>query len=113
MGESREQILEYFAMVYGKDILAAPPKTGANLVVWTVPVVGVLAALAAGFFVLRSMRIQPDMDFAVHTEAPADLSSYLDTVDRKLGITEGDITPGFSIEQAITDEAGENRSSNG
>ena len=113
MGESREQILGYFARVYGKDILAAPPKTGANLVVWTVPVVGVLAALAAGFFVLRSMRIHPDMDLAVHTEAPADLSGYLDAVDRKLGITEGAIAPGSSIEQAITNEAGENRSPNG
>ena len=58
-GESREEILEYFAGVYGKDILAAPEKSGAGLVAWIAPVVGVLAALAAGVFVLRSMAKRP------------------------------------------------------
>ena len=113
MGESREQILEYFARVYGKDILAAPPKTRANLVVWTVPVVGVIAALTAGLFVLRSMRMRPDMEPAMHPETPTDLSHYLDTVDRKLGITERDMAPVSSTKQPIADEAGENRSPNG
>ena len=58
-GESREEILEYFAGAYGRDILAAPNKSGVGLVAWTAPVIGVLAALTAGIFVLRSMAARP------------------------------------------------------
>ena len=58
-GESREQILDYFAGVYGNDILAAPGMSGVNLVAWMVPVAGVLAALVAGFLVLRAMSARP------------------------------------------------------
>ena len=96
-GESREEILEYFAGVYGKDILAAPEKSGAGLVAWTAPVVGVLAALTAGVFVLRSMAKRPaSLDSrAVSGAAPlapvpgADPYSadpYLEAVDRELGL---------------------------
>lgn len=36
-GQSREQILDYFVDRYGTGILAAPPKTGFNLLAWVVP----------------------------------------------------------------------------
>lgn len=103
-GESREQILGYFAGVYGQDILAAPPKTGFNLIAWTVPVLGVLAALTAGFFVLRSMSAPfapdtPGPGTAGRSDTQEDLAPYLQAVDRELGITEG---PG-------PQEAGESR----
>ena len=54
-GKDRDDIFDFFVERYGKDILAAPPKSGANLVAWLMPVGGVGAALIAVFFIIRSM----------------------------------------------------------
>ncbi|MSQ22031.1 MAG: cytochrome c-type biogenesis protein CcmH [Dehalococcoidia bacterium] len=63
-GEPRQQILDYFVARFGVDVLAAPPKQGANLIVWLVPGAG-LAAFGAGLFlVLRAMRSSADKSSA-------------------------------------------------
>ena len=54
-GRTREEILDYFVDRYGPDILAAPPKSGANLLAWILPIVGVAAGLGALFLVIRAM----------------------------------------------------------
>ena len=54
-GRTREEILDYFVDRYGADILAAPPKSGANLLAWILPIVGVAAGLGALFLVIRAM----------------------------------------------------------
>jgi cytochrome c-type biogenesis protein CcmH len=54
-GRTREEILDYFVDRYGPDILAAPPKSGANLLAWILPIAGVAAGLVAVFLVIRSM----------------------------------------------------------
>ena len=36
-GSTKEEILDYFVDRYGPDILAAPPKSGANLLAWILP----------------------------------------------------------------------------
>jgi len=54
-GASQAEILEFFAQRYGPDILAAPPKSGFNLLAWVFPVVGMAGALIAGWLVIRSM----------------------------------------------------------
>ena len=113
-GESREEILEYFAGVYGQDILAAPSKTGFNLVAWTVPVVGVFGALAAGFFVLRSMSVRSVrtvQETAGRPQIQEDLVPYLQAVDRDLDIAE---SPGSKESQETSaDDADVNRGANG
>ena len=89
-GESREEILDYFAGVYGQDVLAAPDKTGVNLIAWTVPVVAVLAALAAGLLVLRSMTARPvatPESGGGEDSTPEDPSPYLEAVDRELALS--------------------------
>ncbi len=55
-GESRQQILDYFVARFGEDVLAAPPKQGANLVAWVVPGAGLATSGAVLFLVLRAMR---------------------------------------------------------
>ena len=115
-GESREQILEYFAGVYGQDILAAPSKTGFNLVAWTVPVIGMLAALTAGFFVLRSMlgrQAQVVQVASGRQDAEEDLEPYLQAVDRDLGFDDINAEDGSSAEAAESSEAGETRVNGG
>ena len=54
-GRTRDEILDYFVDRYGADILAAPPKSGANLVAWILPIAGVIAGIAVLFLVIRSM----------------------------------------------------------
>ena len=101
-GESREQILDYFAGVYGNDILAAPGKSGVNLVAWTVPVAGVLAALAAGILVLRSMLARPANGDSGGSAGIPPLAQnqdpYLEAVDRELDL------PGISSNPPALDQ---------
>ena len=86
-GSERDEILDFFVERYGKDILAAPPKSGANLVAWLMPIAGVLAGLLAVYFILRSMtRKNPGLA----TNLPmtdAGLIPYLQLVDRHLDMT--------------------------
>jgi len=84
-GSSRQEILDFFADRYGTDILAAPPKSGVNLVAWVVPVLGVLGALVAGLLVIRSMARQGAMGAVNEAAMDDDLLPYLDIVDRDLG----------------------------
>ena len=107
-GRTREEILDYFVDRYGPDILAAPPKSGANLLAWILPIVGVAAGLGALFLVIRAMtgRRQPAIA-AVSVpaaepsggsppepapEPPSDdpeLSPYLEIVDLQLASRRG------------------------
>lgn len=107
-GRTREEILGYFVDRYGSDILAAPPKSGANLLAWILPIVGVAAGLAALFLVIRAMtgRRQPAIAAVSGPAAgpssgsppePApeppsndpELSPYLEIVDRQLASRRG------------------------
>lgn len=49
-GATKEEILGFFVERYGEGVLAAPPKTGLNLLLWIVPYV---AMVAGGFLLLR------------------------------------------------------------
>ena len=95
-GRSREEILDYFVDRYGPDILAAPPKTGANLLAWILPIVGIVAGLGGLFLVIRAMtgrgRTSPAPSAASGpTTAPSEASAtdpelapYLEMADRLL-----------------------------
>ena len=95
-GRSREEILDYFVDRYGPDILAAPPKTGANLLAWILPIVGIAAGLGGVFLVIRAMtgRGRPSTAPATTGGTPvttataepdAELAPYLEIADRMLG----------------------------
>ena len=103
-GRTREEILDYFVDRYGADILAAPPKSGANLVAWILPIAGVVAGVAVLFLVIRSMTGRRNAAVAVMPGAPPagvsgseveavpegesveqrGLAPYLEIVDRNL-----------------------------
>ncbi len=88
-GKDRDDIFDFFIERYGKDILAAPPKSGVNLVAWLLPAGGVGAALVAVFFIIRSMTQGGP---TVTTPRPVQddgLAPYLLLVDRHLEITQG------------------------
>ena len=97
-GRSREEVLDYFVDRYGPGILAAPPKSGANLLAWILPVVGVVAGLGAVLLVVRAMvgREQgrsdsdsaPEGDGGLQGDDSA-MAPYLEIVDRGLAERRG------------------------
>ena len=88
-GASRDEILDFFVARYGTGILAAPPKSGANLLVWVLPIVGMLAALAGVWLIIRSMASRTDQPAPANgraISADQELAPYLEAVDRELGL---------------------------
>jgi cytochrome c-type biogenesis protein CcmH len=83
-GATEESILNFFVERYGPSVLAAPPKSGFNLIAWIVPLVAVMSALAGCFYVLRSMkgdqRLTVTNDFVMQEE----LEPYLAQVDHDM-----------------------------
>ena len=104
-GKERDEILDFFVERYGKDILAAPPKTGANLVAWLAPVVGFGAGLVAVFLIIRSMSRQRPALVTAQPAQDAGLIPYLQLVDRHLDLTRGGTSnqPSYSVESRGTD----------
>lgn len=97
-GASRQEVLDYFADRYGQNVLASPPKTGLNLLAWILPPVGVLAALAAGLFVLRAMTRQSD--------APAEATSGVTMEDQELEPYLAAVDQTLAMEDSGGDEEG-------
>lgn len=96
-GSSRQEILDWFADRYGPGVLAAPPKTGVNLLAWTLPVVGVLAALVAGALAIRAMtgHRRPAATARESAAVPeGELEPYLAAVDRSLSLPDGESPAG-------------------
>jgi cytochrome c-type biogenesis protein CcmH len=58
-GYSDEQIVDYFEGAYGEFVRLVPKPKGFNLLVWILPMVGVLAGL---FLVLRLVKRTPGLD---------------------------------------------------
>ena len=86
-GRDRDEILDFFVERYGKDILAAPPKSGANLVAWLMPVAAVSVGLIAVYLILRSMTRRGTAPIIAQPVTDAGLIPYLQLVDRQLDMT--------------------------
>ena len=105
-GSSRDEILDFFVGNYGAGVLAAPPKSGFNLLAWILPATAVVAALAVGLLVIRSMTargVEPSVASIVPRE---DLAPCLEAVDRDLGLDLGLLeVPGGTTPTAQGDRA--------
>jgi cytochrome c-type biogenesis protein CcmH len=71
-GVTRDQIIQYFVDRYGEGILTQPPKHGLNLLVWLLPLAGLLAGLAVVGTVLWAHTPGPHLHAAA--SSPEDLS---------------------------------------
>ena len=85
-GKSRDEILDFFVARYGRDILAAPPKSGAHLIAWVLPIAGVAAALVGVYFVIRAMTGRDKGAIATGPAPDDGLRPYLEIVDRHLAL---------------------------
>ena len=105
-GASRQEILDFFQDRYGTNILAAPPKSGVNLVAWVVPVLGMLGALVAGLLVIRSMARKGAGEAVNETAMDEDLAPYLEMIDRDLGLGDAGVPGPPENRQPPDDVAG-------
>ena len=83
-GESRDEVLRFFVERYGEGILAAPPKSGFNLLAWLVPPLALLIGGGALALVLRSMRREHHRSSEEPSLGAAGLETYLSAVDRDI-----------------------------
>lgn len=58
-GKTKEEILKYFTSRYGDSILATPPPSGINWLIWLLPTLGViLTGLILGNYIYKSQKSQ-------------------------------------------------------
>lgn len=56
-GKNKQQILDYFVQRYGESILASPPARGINILIWLLPIAGILIiGLLLGSYLYKSRR---------------------------------------------------------
>ncbi len=107
-GFSRAEILDFFADRYGPGVLAAPPKSGVNLLAWILPVAGIVAALVGALAILRSMTAGGGGQPATGAPLEDGLEPYLEAIDRDLslpgGETHGKSDPGAGGVEPIRGE---------
>ena len=81
-GSSRDEVLQFFVERYGEDVLAAPPKSGFNLLAWLVPPLALLLGGGALALALRAMRQEHRRsENAPSAAGAAGLEPYLTAVD--------------------------------
>ena len=86
-GDDEQEIKDFFVARYGTSVLAAPPRTGFNLVTWVVPPIGVGVGIVVLLIVMRQMKRGSAGPVAAGVGGPAtesELSDYLAEVDRDL-----------------------------
>mgnify|MGYP001077635095 FL=1 len=92
-GQDEGQIKDFFVARYGTSVLAAPPRSGFNLMTWIVPPIGIALGVVGLFFVMRQMRrgsvnpVAAGVGGMIPGESVGgDLDDYLAEVDRDLAI---------------------------
>ena len=92
LGETKEEILDYFSQRYGEAILAKPTAEGFNLIVWIIPPIIVVVGMVLVVLVVRSMRrVSVDLGHVAYNEGILGLESYLEIVDRKIDQIKNDL----------------------
>ncbi|MCA9939300.1 MAG: cytochrome c-type biogenesis protein CcmH [Anaerolineales bacterium] len=86
-GRSKQQIMDYFAEQYGDRVLAEPPRSGFDLIVWILPAA---AVIGGGFFFARYLnrlrRPEDDRDEEAPPSSPPPSGEdpYLARVEKEL-----------------------------
>ncbi len=84
LGESQKEIIQYFVDQYGEQVLSSPPKSGFNLMVWLLPIVGLLFGGGMVYFVLKrglGRGRQPPASTMAETSLPWEALPYLGPVE--------------------------------
>ena len=84
-GESRNEILQFFVDRYGPGVLAEPPKSGFNLLIWVIPPMALLLGSVILTMTVRAMRREHHRHIEEEAFPPsAALEPYLAAVDQEI-----------------------------
>ncbi len=83
-GQSDQQIKDYFVARYGVRVLAQPPAQGVSLLLYVLPIVGLIVGVVLVVWLLRRLRAR-GAEATVTAEAPKSSGDeYTDRVERDL-----------------------------
>ena len=84
VGESEEEIFDFFVERYDKGVLAEPPAEGFNILVWVIPPLALLLGLALVWVGFKHLARSPHRHVtASGAEWEADAERYLREVDEE------------------------------
>ncbi len=104
-GNTNAEVREYFVLRYGQEILAAPERTGFNLIAYIVPIFIVIISVGVALLAIRNMRRAARRNELETKLASGDLSVYLDKIDQDLGFTSDLTTEKKDQSSGQSDEA--------
>lgn len=90
-GYSDQEVLDYFSERYGVQVLQEPPRSGFTLLLWILPVIGLLAGGGWLYYTMHNWSQSDEIEEATEVLPPnqAPLSDdYLSQVERDLGLDE-------------------------
>jgi len=82
-GKTVENIKQYFVVQYGTRVLAEPPRTGLNLLVYVLPPLAFLVGVFLVFRILRGVR-RPKTVISTPGPAPASEDKYIAQIEEEL-----------------------------
>ena len=82
-GQNEQQIKDYFVSRYGARVLAQPPATGNSLLLYVLPIVGLIVGGVIVVWFLRRLRARGTQTGAVAASAPTG-DVYTDQVEKDL-----------------------------
>jgi cytochrome c-type biogenesis protein CcmH len=82
-GQNEQQIKDYFVSRYGARVLAQPPAAGNSLLLYVLPIVGLIVGAVIVVWFLRRLRARGTQTTAVAAPAPTG-DVYTDQVEKDL-----------------------------
>ena len=83
-GQTEQQIKDYFVARYGARVLAQPPAQGASLLLYLLPIAGLLVGVVIIVWVLRRLRARGAQAPAAAITPQSSGDEYVDRVEQDL-----------------------------
>ena len=83
-GQTEQQIKDYFVARYGARVLAQPPAEGTSLLLYILPILGVIVGVVIIVWLLRRFRARGAAESAAATPTSISGDEYVDRVEQDL-----------------------------
>jgi cytochrome c-type biogenesis protein CcmH len=87
-GKTPQQVIDYFKARFGPGVLQEPPKEGAVLVLWVLPVVGLIALAVGAVILLRRLSTPPVRAGAETAQPVASVDAYTSRLEEEVRETQ-------------------------
>jgi cytochrome c-type biogenesis protein CcmH len=83
-GQSEQQIKDYFVARYGVRVLAQPPAEGTSLLLYVLPIAGLILGAVVVVWLMRRMRARAAQSAPPVTVPQPSGDDYIDRVEQEL-----------------------------